>query len=251
MPARKIVRVWIEDGCIACDVCQTLCPDVFEVRGETCLIKPAARQTAFAGTHTDAILDAARDCPVEVIRYETTEIESLDEAPASARPLSRRGLLSSGSLAIAALGGSTAIAALATQRFMFPNVPAEADPTFAVGPIDRFANLPVNGVSDAAASHGIWIVRLSDRIAACSRTCTHLGCPTRWDATDGEFKCPCHGSVFLPDGTNVQGPAPRPLDRLAIHRRGDQIIVDRSRRFLKERGQWDDPDSYVRIQEGA
>jgi hypothetical protein len=30
------------------------------------------------------------------------------------------------------------------------------------------------------------------------------------------LKCPCHGSNFLLDGTNVAGPAPVPLYRAAI-----------------------------------
>jgi hypothetical protein len=34
--------------------------------------------------------------------------------------------------------------------------------------------------------------------------------------TEERFKCPCHGSNFLMDGTNVAGPAPVPLYRAAL-----------------------------------
>ncbi|GAB4146896.1 MAG: hypothetical protein Fur0037_15000 [Planctomycetota bacterium] len=63
----RIVRVWIEEGCIACRVCEDHAPDVFSVEGdETCALRPdaAARFEELA----DAIREAASDCPVEVIK---------------------------------------------------------------------------------------------------------------------------------------------------------------------------------------
>ena len=62
-----IVKVWIEEGCISCRVCQDLAPDVFLVDGDqTCVVlaDAAAHFTALA----EEIENAARDCPVEVIK---------------------------------------------------------------------------------------------------------------------------------------------------------------------------------------
>jgi ferredoxin len=62
-----IVKVWIEEGCIACKVCEDLAPQVFRVEDDhTCVVLPdaAARFAALA----DDIEQAARDCPVEVIK---------------------------------------------------------------------------------------------------------------------------------------------------------------------------------------
>jgi ferredoxin len=65
-----ITRVWIEEGCISCNLCMDLCPDVFEVvDGDVCRIKPAALDH-FVSQQADIRL-AADDCPVEVIRLET------------------------------------------------------------------------------------------------------------------------------------------------------------------------------------
>jgi ferredoxin len=67
-----IRRVWIEAGCIACKVCEDLAPDVFLVEGDdTCVIRPDA--AARFGDLGDDIEQAARDCPVEVIKFETDD----------------------------------------------------------------------------------------------------------------------------------------------------------------------------------
>ena len=55
----------------------------------------------------------------------------------------------------------------------------------------------------------------AQNVHALSATCTHLGCQVRWDASDTRFRCPCHGGVFDADGNVVEGPPPRPLDRIA------------------------------------
>ena len=83
-------------------------------------------------------------------------------------------------------------------------------------------------------------------IYALSTVCTHLGCNPNWLEADKKFKCPCHGSGFRISGVNFEGPAPRPLERHSIRVNDDgQVIVDKSRKFQKEIGQWDDPDSYI------
>lgn len=67
MPGIK--RVWIEEGCIACSLCTSYCPEVFLVEnGETCVIKPDA--TDWLRKRDEEIRDAALDCPVEVIKVE-------------------------------------------------------------------------------------------------------------------------------------------------------------------------------------
>jgi len=63
--------------------------------------------------------------------------------------------------------------------------------------------------------------------------CKHLGCTVPWKAdesyasyTGGIFHCPCHGSIYTRWGQNVGGPAPAPLDLMAITIDGRKIIVD-------------------------
>jgi cytochrome b6-f complex iron-sulfur subunit len=137
---------------------------------------------------------------------------------------------------------------LGTVRFMFPNVLSEPPSTFKAGDASNYEE---NKVDDKFKDIGAWIIRSKDErgrdiIYALSTTCTHLGCTPNWLEGEKKFKCPCHGSGFKITGVNFEGPAPRPLERYAIKKTDDgQIIVDKSRKFQKEIGQWDDPDSYV------
>lgn len=137
---------------------------------------------------------------------------------------------------------------LGTVRFMFPNVLSEPPTSFKAGDASNFEE---NKVDDKFKEIGAWIIRGKDEqnrniIYALSTTCTHLGCTPNWLEGEKKFKCPCHGSGFKITGVNFEGPAPRPLERYAIRRTDDgQIIVDKSRKFQKEIGQWDDPDSYI------
>ena len=56
--------------------------------------------------------------------------------------------------------------------------------------------------------------------------CTHLGCGVAWHAEHNEFRCPCHGGRFAPDGTVIAGPPPAPLEHLASEIRGGDVYVE-------------------------
>jgi len=172
------------------------------------------------------------------------------KAPAKGGP-SRRGFLAGISwvgAAWVAFTGSMTLMTLGTVRFLFPNVLSEPPSTFRAGdPV----NYEEGKVDDRFKPVGAWVIRNKDErgrdiIYALSTTCTHLGCTPNWLEGEKKFKCPCHGSGFKISGVNFEGPAPRPLERYAIRRAEDgQLIVDKSRKFQRELGQWDDGDSYI------
>jgi len=53
---------------------------------------------------------------------------------------------------------------------------------------------------------------------ALNLSCPHLGCRPAWDAAEGRFLCPCHGSAFAYDGTLLKGPANKNLAAIALER---------------------------------
>jgi len=71
-----------------------------------------------------------------------------------------------------------------------------------------------------------YLTRTEEGIQALYWRCVHLGCTVPWNATQGKFACPCHGSVYTLTGQNVAGPAPRPLDIMEIQVSGEEIIVN-------------------------
>ena len=94
----SIFSVYIEEGCITCDACEEVAPEVFEVTDDTCFIKPEARldggfdrnagksalKSETISGLSDEILDAADACPVDVIivvEGENESEESPEEAP--------------------------------------------------------------------------------------------------------------------------------------------------------------------------
>ena len=140
---------------------------------------------------------------------------------------------------VASVAGLTAMG-----RFMFPNVLFEPPSSFRVGPPDDFAIGEVD--IRFKEKFGVWIVREEGGMYALIAICTHLGCSPNWLSAEAKFKCPCHGSGFYKTGINFEGPAPRPLERAKIFLAEDgQIIIDKGRKFLQEKGQWENPESYL------
>ena len=138
---------------------------------------------------------------------------------------------------IAALGAQ----AIASLRSLVPNVSYDAPTTVKLGTPFDFPDgmkfLP---------DERLFVFREGKTFHAVSAVCTHLGCTVRAEAlpqvetktVEGKplrmthrFLCPCHGSKYGGDGTNVAGPAPRPLAwyHLSVSAEDGQLVVDLAR----------------------
>jgi len=159
-------------------------------------------------------------------------------------PLTRRGFLSTLGIAWTAFSAASAAAAVATTRFMFPNVLFEPPQTFKAGPPSDFI---VDTVDNRyKEGFGVFIVRTPEEIYALKAVCTHLGCTPNWLEAENKFKCPCHGSGFYRTGINFEGPAPRPLERYRIVLAEDgQLLIDKTKSFAYEKGEWQNPESFL------
>jgi cytochrome b6-f complex iron-sulfur subunit len=111
-----ITKVWIAPGCIVCDACENDCPEVFDVQEDTCLIRPPAQKPDFLAPLTPSIIVAAEGCPVEVIKFETKEVEG--PAPWANQPV--------GAGEAASAAGTEVVAKAPAAKIVAP--PAPPDP---------------------------------------------------------------------------------------------------------------------------
>ena len=135
---------------------------------------------------------------------------------------------------VAALGAQT----VASMRSLVPNVSYDAPTTVKLGAPEDFPD----GLK-FLADERLFIFRSGNTFHAVSAVCTHLGCTVRAEALSRpeestaagppmrlthRFSCPCHGSKYRGDGTNISGPAPKPLEwfRLSIAPDDGQLVVD-------------------------
>lgn len=169
--------------------------------------------------------------------------------PAAAAPaeVSRRGfMIWSLPIGWAAFSAACASSLVATARFLFPNVLFEPPQAFKAGFPGEYNIGEVDTRWKDAFS--VWIVRQPEGFYALIAVCTHLGCSPNWLAAEAKFKCPCHGSGFYASGINFEGPAPRPLERARIVLADDgQILVDKSTKFQFEKGEWTNPEAFLKI----
>lgn len=84
------------------------------------------------------------------------------------------------------------------------------------GQIFRFGSRP-----------GILIRTPTGELKAFDGMCTHLDCIVQYRGDISRIWCACHNGHYDLNGTNVEGPPPRPLQRYAVVERDGAIIVSK------------------------
>jgi len=75
---------------------------------------------------------------------------------------------------------------------------------------------------------GLLIRTPEGELQAFSAICTHLDCTVQYKPDTSQIWCACHNGLYDLGGNVVSGPPPRPLDRLAVNQRGDDVVVSRT-----------------------
>ena len=78
------------------------------------------------------------------------------------------------------------------------------------------------------------LVRFQGKAYAFNLACPHENTALRWRQREVRFQCPRHESQYQPDGTFIQGRATRNMDRFAVKRAGDNLVVDLARLFRSD-----------------
>ncbi|MFQ5824834.1 MAG: ubiquinol-cytochrome c reductase iron-sulfur subunit [bacterium] len=74
----------------------------------------------------------------------------------------------------------------------------------------------------------VWVVTSAEeshRVMVLSAVCTHTGCNVSWQSSEEKFVCPCHGGQYNINGEVIAGPPPRPLEKIPIRIKNEQVFV--------------------------
>ncbi len=113
-------------------------------------------------------------------------------------------------------------------RYLIP--PASGEPaTQSVVAAQAEQVKPNSGLVFKFGSKPGLLVRTPDgELQAFNAVCTHLDCTVQYKSDTSQIWCACHNGTYDLHGNVVSGPPPRPLERLVVNQRGNDIVVSRA-----------------------
>jgi arsenite oxidase small subunit len=126
----------------------------------------------------------------------------------------------------------TSLAMFAGNLWILARAWLRRAPTWTPAPVARIGEIPVGDVKlfsfPGPQDQCIMIRTGEDSYVAYSQKCTHLSCAVYYSRTHDRLECPCHEGYFsVRDGSVLQGPPPRPLPRVVLERRGQDLVAVR------------------------
>lgn len=103
-------------------------------------------------------------------------------------------------------------------------------PAYARSSVAMAGEIPVGGVKlfqyPRPGEQCILARVAEDQYVAYSQKCTHLSCAVFYSPEHDRLECPCHQGYFsIRDGSVLQGPPTRPLPRVVLEQKGDDLIA--------------------------
>ncbi len=85
------------------------------------------------------------------------------------------------------------------------------------------------------------LVRSEKQIYAFALSCPHENTALRWRPQDQRFQCPKHASKYSPDGSYLSGRTTRNMDRFAIRREDQKVVVSLTKLFRsdQQKAEWE------------
>ena len=150
---------------------------------------------------------------------------TLHDALSAPAAMQRREFLKAGTMALASLGLLGVGARSATAMPVIDDAAVLASRSGDRHEEKRYAIPAADGVA-IDKDNGVIVARSAGRIYAFSLACPHQNTALRWEADDRQFTCPKHKSHYKADGTFIEGRATRDMDRLAVRKDGQALVVD-------------------------
>ena len=95
-----------------------------------------------------------------------------------------------------------------------------------ISPEEKSYRIPTGDGVQIDKDQDVIISRVDGRIYAFNLACPHQNTALRWDGGKTRFQCPKHKSIYTPAGIFVEGRATRGMDRFAVRKDGDSIVVN-------------------------
>ena len=112
-------------------------------------------------------------------------------------------------------------------RYLIP--PATGEPTTQSVVAAQASQVRPNSgmVFKFGSKPGLLIRTPEGELQAFNAVCTHLQCTVQYKTDTSQIWCACHNGLYDLAGNVVSGPPPRPLERLVVNQRGEDIVVSR------------------------
>jgi Rieske Fe-S protein len=129
--------------------------------------------------------------------------------------------------ALVILGAAPSVAAAAPVELISALRGGREDKTY---PIPAADGVQIDKAGEAM------ITRWQAKVYAYSLACPHQNTALKWSDSEKQFECPKHHSRFTPDGNYIKdsGRATRGLDRLAIRKDGNNIVVNLDKAYQQD-----------------
>jgi len=112
---------------------------------------------------------------------------------------------------------------------------------------ERTYQLPVGDGATIDKEESIILVRWQNAVYVFSLACPHQNTALKWAPQDAQFQCPKHHSKYRPDGSFIEGRATRGMDRFAVRRDGDKVIVDLDKLYQQDKDSAEWKSAFIQV----
>jgi len=79
------------------------------------------------------------------------------------------------------------------------------------------------------------VVRWQSVVYVFWLACPHQNTALKWEQKETQFQCPKHHPKYRPDGSFIEGRATRGMDRFAVRREGEKVVVDLDKLYRQDK----------------
>ena len=170
---------------------------------------------------------------------------SLHDTLSAPAAMQRREFLRAAGLAMASLGllGVGARDAAAMPSAAIGEVTGREGPTAAT---KQYAVPAADGVA-IDRDNSVMIARAEGKVYAFALACPHQNTALKWAPQDAQFQCPKHHSKYRPDGSFIEGRATRGMDRFAVRRDADKVVVDLDKLYQQDKDSAEWKSAFIQV----